>query len=337
MHAVRKLHKIFQDALPSVHKIRLNGLMQAVETLLLQGAAGQPASLVQEAQASVAMTGRSIVLYEEVHPKKLENNHKVHKNFLKTLQSILPPGTMPIIVTDAGFRAPWFRAVLALGWHFVGRLRSRNSVQMLGSNRWQLSSSFYVKASDTPIDIGEGILTPKSKVFCQFIIYKEPKKNREKLNKNKNKSKSRESIKYAKGNAEPWLIVTSIEQSKERAFKAINIYKKRMQIEENIRDTKSQYGFRLNESLTRTPERMGILLLIAAVASLICWLAGILAKKWQLGPKFQAASSKFTSKLSMVFLGKEVLKTKIKMTKKDLLLALQILRAIALQMPHKVF
>lgn len=282
MHAVRKLHKIFQDALPFVHKIRLNCLMQAVETLILFNkltltALGRhiktsatvrdnikkidrllknrhlhreyvyfykaiteltlknnfnpriivdwscisSANKLNLLRASVAMTGRSIVLYEEVHPKKFENNHKVHKKFLATLQSILPPDTIPIIVTDAGFRAPWFGAVLALGWHFVGRLRSRNSVQMHGSKEWQLSSSFYVKASDAPMYIGQGILTKNSKTPCNFVIYKEAKKNRKKLNKNKNKSKSRESIKYAKGNAEPWLIVTSIEHCKDLAVKAI--------------------------------------------------------------------------------------------------------------------
>ena len=54
-------------------------------------------------RASVSATGRSITLYEECHVKKKENNHGVHKQFLANLKSILPAGTTPVIVTDAGF------------------------------------------------------------------------------------------------------------------------------------------------------------------------------------------------------------------------------------------
>jgi hypothetical protein len=54
------------------------------------------------------MPGRSIVIYEECHPKKNENNHSIHKAFLQHLKSILPPLVKPVVVTDAGFRALWF-------------------------------------------------------------------------------------------------------------------------------------------------------------------------------------------------------------------------------------
>ena len=81
-------------------------------------------------RASISVSGRSIVLYEECHPKKKENNHAVHKQFLKNLRAILPSCATPIIVTDAGFRAPWFIAVREMGWHFVGRLRNKNPVLM---------------------------------------------------------------------------------------------------------------------------------------------------------------------------------------------------------------
>jgi hypothetical protein len=37
-------------------------------------------------RASLSMKGRSIVLYEECHPKKIENNHATHKEFLNKLK-----------------------------------------------------------------------------------------------------------------------------------------------------------------------------------------------------------------------------------------------------------
>ena len=41
-------------------------------------------------RASLSMAGRSIVIYEECHPKKKENNHATHKAFLNRLKSLLP-------------------------------------------------------------------------------------------------------------------------------------------------------------------------------------------------------------------------------------------------------
>lgn len=39
------------------------------------------------------------------------------------LAALMPAHTRPVLVTDAGFRSPWFRAVSAQGWDWVGRLR----------------------------------------------------------------------------------------------------------------------------------------------------------------------------------------------------------------------
>ena len=52
-------------------------------------------------RASLSMSGRSIVIYEECHPKKKENNHATHKAFLNNLKAILPASVKPVIVTDA--------------------------------------------------------------------------------------------------------------------------------------------------------------------------------------------------------------------------------------------
>jgi len=49
-------------------------------------------------------------------------NRNVEKGFLDALKKRLPDSCRPIIVTDAGYRTPWFRAVEALGWDFVGRV-----------------------------------------------------------------------------------------------------------------------------------------------------------------------------------------------------------------------
>jgi hypothetical protein len=67
-------------------------------------------------RASIPVGGRALTIYEEAHPEKHLGNRKVQKRFLNTLQTLLPETCCPIVVTDAGFRNPWFKAVRALGW-----------------------------------------------------------------------------------------------------------------------------------------------------------------------------------------------------------------------------
>jgi hypothetical protein len=110
-------------------------------------------------RASLSMKGRSIVLYEECHPKKNENNHATHKEFLNKLKVLLGPEVKPVIVTDAGFRAPWFAHILKLGWDFVGRLRNKNLICLDNAPAWALSSTYFKQASSIPSYLGEGLLT----------------------------------------------------------------------------------------------------------------------------------------------------------------------------------
>ncbi|WP_173238328.1 transposase [Legionella antarctica] len=128
----------------------------------------------------LSMSGRSIVIYEECHLKKSENNHATHQGFLNQLKKLLPQSVRPIIVTDAGFRVPWFQHILDPGWDFVGRLRNKNLVLLDTSPTGEFSHTFFCKLQQNL-----GILTEKGKVPSNFIVYKGASKNRHKLNKNK--------------------------------------------------------------------------------------------------------------------------------------------------------
>ena len=80
-------------------------------------------------RASVAVNGRSATVYEEVHTLAGKDKRRTHRAFLRQLQAVLPVGCRPIIVTDAGFRTPWFQQVEALGWDWVGRIRNRHKMR----------------------------------------------------------------------------------------------------------------------------------------------------------------------------------------------------------------
>lgn len=283
-------------------------------------------------RASISVTGRSIVLYEECHPKKKENNHSVHKQFLKNLKAILPPCDIPIIVTDAGFRAPWFIAVRQMGWHFVGRVRNKNLVLMEGMQTWELSSLFFEKATGKPVHLGHAFLTEKEQVPVHMVLYKGKSKNRHKRNINKKISKSGKSKVYSKAGKEPWLLVTSLIHAQDNPNHIVNIYRQRMRIEENFRDSKCpHYGLGLKVSLTRTTERMAILLLIAAIATFAAWLAGVITTLAGKASDFQAHSAKFTRSLSMVYLGREAIKKQLIFSKLQLFEALNGLLKLVIE------
>lgn len=276
-------------------------------------------------RASLSMKGRSIVIYEECHPKKNENNHEVHKVFLARLKTLLPSSVTPIIVTDAGFRAPWFAYILKLKWHFVGRLRNKNSILLEHASQWVLSASFFEQATGTPSYLGLGLLTEKEKLPAHFVLYKGKRKGRHRLNKNKKKSGSSKSKRQARASNEPWLLVTSL-PAQNKPILIANIYRQRMRIEENIRDTKChRYGLGLKDSLTKSYQRMNILLLIAALVTFVAWMAGLLTKLRGRAADFQAHSAKVTSALSLVFLGKRAIKKGLNINQTEFDSALNLL------------
>jgi len=55
-------------------------------------------------RASVSVKARAVTLYEQAFEYKSYNSPKSHHHFLDKLQSLLPKGCRPIIVSDAGFR-----------------------------------------------------------------------------------------------------------------------------------------------------------------------------------------------------------------------------------------
>lgn len=100
-------------------------------------------------RASVALEGRSVTLHEEIHPLKRLMAPSVHKAFLKSLFAMLPPGCLPILVTDAGFRSTWFRLVNRMGGHWIGRIRNRDMVRPkdkdMDENSWTGCTTLYAR------------------------------------------------------------------------------------------------------------------------------------------------------------------------------------------------
>jgi hypothetical protein len=79
------------------------------------------------------MGGRTLPVLDMVFSGREQGTPQAEKHFLQRLKSLMPKGVHLILITDAGYRTPWFEAVSAMGWDWVGRLRGRTLVKPVGA------------------------------------------------------------------------------------------------------------------------------------------------------------------------------------------------------------
>jgi hypothetical protein len=161
-------------------------------------------------RASVAVDGRALSIYEEGHELGSKEKPKTHKAFIIQLQKTLPSTCRPIIVTDSGFRTPWFKLIEKLGWDWVGRIRNRHLVRVDEVNEWYDSKTLYAKASSTPKYLGCMQLTRRSLISCRFVRYKGKSKGRSKITCTGGRTRSKHSEQCARRERDPWLLATSL-------------------------------------------------------------------------------------------------------------------------------
>ena len=257
-------------------------------------------------KAAVPAGGRAISLYESVFPFKRYNTAAAHLEFLRALLSVLPDGCRPIIVTDAGFRGPWFRAVEALGWDWVGRLRSRSHFFCKESGGWRLTRSLFPRATSRPRFLGEVTLTRQTRYRARLYLVRAHKIR---AGRPRRRRRTNNDVSYRRAHREPWLLATSLPHGNGSERRITAIYAKRMQIEETFRDLKChRWGFGLCYSLCRNAQRLNTMLLLAALASLVVWLVGLAARSIQAHRHLQANTERSREVLSSFFIGRELLR-----------------------------
>ena len=258
-------------------------------------------------RASLALEGRSLTIYEEVHTVETKEKQATHKAFLLKLKQLLPAHGRPILITDAGFRTTWFKLVDSLGWDWVGRVRNRHCMRWEQGGPWFDAKRCYQHATMTPKHLGGGVLTKRHSLSCQFVVYKGKAKGRKHYNRFGEPARNHSSRKKAAGQREPWLLATSLPITTKFAKKIVKLYSLRMQIEEGFRDVKSErFGLGLNLHRTQSKERLAILLLIAHLALIVLWLLGQATLLTQQHYQFQANSVKHKRVLSIIFIGLQV-------------------------------
>lgn len=257
-------------------------------------------------QAAVPIGGRAVVVYSRVFPFKRYNSPSAHREFLQGLKLVLPDECQPTVVTDAGFRGPWFRAVEALGWDWVGRIRNKIKYLNEQTGRWCFTDSLYALATPVTRYVGNVLLSQRRGYSFDLYLVRAHAPARGGRRKSNNRRPNAKM--YRKLHRAPWLLGTSLpfEPGAERRIK--NLYATRMQIEETLRDGKShRFGFGLRYARSGSPHRIEILLLLVALATLVLWLVGLAGRARNLARRLQANTVSDRLVLSTPFVGRLLL------------------------------
>lgn len=247
----------------------LRGCLRPVILVDWTQAGGQHVALV----AAVPIGGRALPIYVEVYPLKKLGNTAIEGRFLRTLKSIVPTECRSVVVTDAGFKGPFFQAVLKQRWDFVGRIRgTTKAISSVGETISK--EQFYARASVIPTELGSFGLFVNQQIPCRMVLVRK----RRRPGPKRPPSTCKEEREKRQAALDPWLLATSLTDG-DAAF-VVGIYARRMQIEETFRDSKShRFGWSFGDVRLSTPERTAVLLTLAALAFLVVTLIGMTAER----------------------------------------------------------
>ena len=311
-HNIKRMDRLLgNDAL----HVEMPGLYEAITRHCLKGMS-MPLIVIdwsdltpdrqwQLLRASVAVEGRSMTLYEQVHPQSRATSPHVHRAFLTQLAAMLPTGCTPILVTDAGFRGAWFRLVNSMGWYWIGRIRNRDMVSPAGTGIWAGCKTLYSSATSRAKSLGRYDYVRNHSVPCRLVLIKRANQKRHKKSRLGKRVHSSRSLKNARAQREPWLLAASPELDHLSAQAVVSVYGQRMQIEESFRDLKSErFGLGFSANRTTQKNRLGVLLLVACLASFVLRLIGEAGKMRQMEFKFQSNTRRSRPVLSVITLAR---------------------------------
>ncbi|EDR9398906.1 TPA: IS4 family transposase [Salmonella enterica subsp. enterica serovar Frintrop] len=269
---------------------------------------GYPSQEYHVLRASLICDGRSLPLLSWIVPSEKQQNAKVRQAFLNTLFEAVNPKARGIIVTDAGFQNDWFRHIKSPGWDFIGRIRGNVRMRLDSKGEYWFRRQ-ELQASTKPEYLGPGMLARSKYTRCDGHFYLHKKEPKGRKNKRSRCGIARPSqIKDARSAAkEPWLIFSSTNNFKPREI--MKLYSRRMQIEQNFRDEKSErFGFGLRASYSRSAGRVLVLSLLATLSTIVLWLIGYHAENQGLHLRYQANSIKTRRVISYLTLAENVLR-----------------------------
>lgn len=309
-HSIKRMDRLLGNStlhaeLPKMYEAMVRQCLEGMSTplIVIDWSDLTPNRKWQLLRASVAVDGRSVTLYEQVHPQSRATSPHVHKAFLIQLAAMLPPGCAPILITDAGFRSAWFRLVSGMGWHWVGRIRNRDMVSPANEDAWVGCKTLYPLATAEAKSLGQYDYVRNHPTACRLVLVKRTHQKRHNKSRLGKRVHSSRSLKQARAQREPWLLAVCPQLAHLSAESVVAVYAQRMQIEEAFRDLKSErfgLGFSANRSTQKA--RLEVLLLIACLALFVLRLIGEAGRARQLEFQFQSNTRRSRPVLSAITL-----------------------------------
>lgn len=264
-----------------------------------------PGGVFVELRASATRSGmgRGLTIYQQVYPESKLGNARAERALLKTLHGWMPAGGQVIMVTDAGFRRPWFTQVERLGWSWIGRIRAGGCVSR-DRIHWEQASAWFAKATGKACRWSDCWLTRQFRFACDMVLYRRRAVGGKRYGR-AGHGATPKARREAKASArEPWLLAHAPQLRRFRAEEIVALYGLRMHIEENFRDSKSPpLGMGLEVSQSRSAPRLHALLLIGTLAAFLLWHIGQLAEAEGLHLRFKA-TTRIARELSIITLAK---------------------------------
>lgn len=259
-------------------------------------------------RASVVVEGRSVTLYEEVHPRHHLANRGVHRRFVERLAQVLPPAARPpIIITDAGFRTTWFQLLARRNWYWIGRIRNRDFV-CNADHDWFPAKRLYQRARAQAQDLGLYQSVRSNPIQARLVLIAPARKGRKRKYRSGKERRNSQMKKIAACQREPWLLSCSPALGHLSAQAIVNLYAQRMRIEQQFRDTKNgALGMGLRHTRSAGAVRLQALLLIAHVSALAKRLVGEAAKARNLQLQLMSTNRKDRPEISVMTLASRVI------------------------------
>jgi hypothetical protein len=251
--------------------------------------------------ASIVGHGRSIPVYHQVFSESQLGSQLAHEQFLQRLRAIIPSHIKVTIITDAGFRTPWFREVISYGWDVIGRIYGGFSFQKEGEKEWMSLNDVDFGGVGKAYSLGKGKIGKKTKRVCGYVYtYKERLSGK---THKKNPFPDHEK-QYSHSYRNGWILFSTIEKS---AHFIVKYYKKRMQIEQNFKDIKNQeLGLGLRQNKSQTVDRITMLWLLACLIIIISWWFGLMIETTNQHWHYQANTVKNKRVRSFIHLARMV-------------------------------
>ena len=299
----RKVKSFYQD----MSSLLINQQMRPI--LIVDASLLSPCGHYQFLSCSTPLGGRTLPILEEAFRRKDIMKSKTLSVFIERLDSILPSGCKPIVVTDAGFKNSWFKLVSAKGWDYVGRSSSNVQYFNKEGDSWHPINSLYENVTSKAQLLTVTQVSKSTPMKHAIYQYKAKTKGRKKKNINGVNCQTAQSKKYASRAKQPWVLFSSLSADEYLPLDIINIYRKRMQIEEAFRDLKDdRHGLGLVYNRSKNTKKITIALLVGAITRFLLWALGLCARKKNIHYSYQANTIRSRNVLSVFYIARQLLR-----------------------------